>query len=118
MQNFERIFDMHQPPFKADSLDAMEYSILGFFKAEDSSRPQLERISDHEIKVSIDERKAQKAQKQFDKAVEHSNAHKFNSAKFALREAIGLIPPPTRAGNDGRRRPGKGAGQLSRRAAA
>lgn len=33
MQNFERIFDMHQPPFKADSLDAMEYSILGFFKA-------------------------------------------------------------------------------------
>ena len=41
MQNFERIFDMHQPPFKADSLDAMEYSILGFFKAEDSSRPQL-----------------------------------------------------------------------------
>lgn len=92
MQNFERIFDMHQPPFKADSLDAMEYSILGFFKAEDSSRPQLERISDHEIKVSIDERKAQKAQKQFDKAVEHSNAHKFNSARFALREAIGLWP--------------------------
>ena len=92
MQNFERIFDMHQPPFKADSLDAMEYSILGFFKAEDSSRPQLERISDHEIKVSIDDRKAQKAQKQFDKAVEHSNAHKFNSAKFALREAIGLWP--------------------------
>ena len=87
----EQTFDMNAPPFQAESLDAMVRTILGFCEAKGSS-VLTENISDHEIRVYIDEKKSEKAQRNFLKAAEQCNMHKFNSARFTLNDVLKLWP--------------------------
>lgn len=91
MQTFERIFKISEPPFAAESRDAMSRDILGFCEAKDSS-VQMENVSETEIKVFIDEKKSRKAQEKFDKASQQCAAGKMNSARFTLNEVISLWP--------------------------
>lgn len=87
----EKTFDMNAPPFQAETLDAMVRTILGFCEAKGSS-VLTENISDHEIRVYIDEKKSEKSQRNFLKAAEQCNMHKFNSARFTLNDVLKFWP--------------------------
>lgn len=91
MEAFELTFDMNEPPFKADSISAMEYSILGFCKAKDSS-PTLEKVSETQIKVYVDEKQSEKAVRHFEKAAECCEQGRFETARSSLQKAIKAWP--------------------------
>lgn len=89
--SLEIVFDYREPPFKAESREAMVYTILAFCKGKDAS-VLYDFASEETVRFYVDEKASEKVASCFNKAAGYCTQEKYEGAKNTIYKILKIWP--------------------------